>query len=421
MTVEFEPVRIGPRRRPLDPLLLGVAAIVIVLSVAILKPWDRAGSASEADASPSIGAAADVPGSLPTPDESHDPAAASPGASESVDDLEPVPTWADLRPYVADHARAGATAILLGRTAQDGDRTARRYVERWAAVRSGFDPTDSVYLARDDQSIVALGVTFSPDRIPDDVRIWRIHAGDRLEWVDAVQIAGEAPPGTLLFAPFVREPGEPHTWGGGHYRIDLLTGERIDRITIQIPGRFGTVSEPDAWPAGVADLIPARDGDPSNVRRGPFVLVDGVGVPIASRSARPLSELEAWTASTRADRLRPGPVYAAYLPRATGIGALLTPHADVESAELRRIAPGALDEGPLMFGGISAWQGGTPFIVFAPAAEEPGQRVCTSSACAGRTIDGSTTRPGTWSFDRGRSRSAPDGHRPAGMETIRYL
>ncbi len=156
--------------------------------------------------------------------------------------------------------------------------------------------------------------------------------------------------------------------GGGHYRIDLLIGERIDRITIQIPGRFGTVSEPDAWPAGVADLIRARDGDPSNVRRGPFVLVDGIGVPIASRSAQPLSELEAWTASTRADRLRPGPVFAAYLPRATGIGALLTPHADIESAELRRVAPGALDEGPLMFGGISAWQGGTPFIIFAPAA-----------------------------------------------------
>ncbi len=367
MTVEFEPVRIRPRRRRLDPLLVGVAAIVIVLGVAILKPWDRTGSAPGADGSPSIRATAEASGSVPSPAASRGPASALPGVGEPVDGLEPVPTWADLRPYVADHARAGATAILLGQLAQGGDRTARRYVERWAGIRSGFDPTDSVYLARDDQSIVALGVTFSPDRSPDDVRIWRIHAGDRLEWVDAVQIAGEAPAGTLLFAPFVREPGEPRTWGGGHYRIDLLIGGHIQRITIQIPGRFGTVSEPGAWPGGAADLVSVGDGDPSNVRRGPFVLVDGVGVPIASRSARPLSELEAWTASTRADRLRPGPVFAAYLPRATGIGALLTPHADLESAELRRVAPGPLDEGPLMLGGISGWQGGTPYVVFAPA------------------------------------------------------
>ncbi len=156
-------------------------------------------------------------------------------------------------------------------------------------------------------------------------------------------------------------------WSGGHYRIDLLMGERISRIVIQIPGRFGTVSEPAAWPAEAADLIPASDGDPSNVRRGPFVMVDGVGVPIGSRSAGPLSELAAWTASLAADRLEPGPVFSAYLPRATGIGALLTPHADIESAGLRRLAPGVLDEEPLISGGISAWQGGTPFVVFAPA------------------------------------------------------
>ena len=368
MTVEFEPVRIGPRRRRLDPLLLGVVAIVAILGVAVLKPWDREAGTPGADASPLAGATADAPRERSSPAGSGDPDSAPPGATSQVDGLEAVPTWAELRPYVTDHARAGATAILLGRATQSGERTTRRYVERWAAVRSGFDPTDSVYLARDDESIVALGVTFSPNRIPDDVRIWKIHADDRLEWVDAVQIAGEAPAGTLLFAPFVREPGEPRTWGGGHYRIDLLVGERISRITIRIPGRFGTVSEPTAWPAEGSDLIPARDSDPSNVRRGPFVLVDGVGVPIGSRSVRPLSELAAWTASLTADRLKPGPVFSAYLPRATGIGALLTPHADIESAELRRVAPGPLDAGPLMIGGISSWQGGTPYVVFTPAA-----------------------------------------------------
>ncbi len=205
MTVEFEPVRIGPRRRRLDPLLVGVVAIVVVLGVAVLKPWDRAGSNPGPAASPPAGATAVAAGAQASPSAPRDPASSPPDAPAGSDGLEPVPTWADLRPYVADHGRAGATAILLGRTAQGGDRTARRYVERWAAVRSGFDPTDSVYLARDDQSIVALGVTFSPDRIPDDVRIWRIHAGDRLEWVDAVPISGDAPAGTLLFAPLVRE------------------------------------------------------------------------------------------------------------------------------------------------------------------------------------------------------------------------
>ena len=43
MSVEFDPVRIGSRRRRLDPLAVGAALVVVALAVAVVKPWESTG------------------------------------------------------------------------------------------------------------------------------------------------------------------------------------------------------------------------------------------------------------------------------------------------------------------------------------------------------------------------------------------
>ena len=57
-------------------------------------------------------------------------------------------------------------------------------------------------------------------------------------------------------------------------------------------------------------------------------------------------------------------VATSYLPRATGLGVMLTSHAAVGASSIRRLAPEPLAESPEAFGGISNMRGRTPFVVF---------------------------------------------------------
>ena len=47
MSVEFEPVKLGQRRRRLDPVRFGAIAMVVALMLAVLKPWGAAGDAGD--------------------------------------------------------------------------------------------------------------------------------------------------------------------------------------------------------------------------------------------------------------------------------------------------------------------------------------------------------------------------------------
>jgi hypothetical protein len=53
-----------------------------------------------------------------------------------------------------------------------------------------------------------------------------------------------------------------------------------------------------------------------------------------------------------------------FLPRATGLGVMLTAHASIELAVMRRLTPIPLVPTPPARGGISDSQGRTPFVVF---------------------------------------------------------
>ena len=61
-------------------------------------------------------------------------------------------------------------------------------------------------------------------------------------------------------------------------------------------------------------------------------------------------------------------VATASLLRATGLGVMLTNHASIQLADVRRIAPDARFQAGPMVGGISNTQGGTPWVAFAPRA-----------------------------------------------------
>jgi hypothetical protein len=108
--------------------------------------------------------------------------------------------------------------------------------------------------------------------------------------------------------------------------------------------------------------VAAATSDPSAIRVGLFATVDGAVVSIPARESQPLEEAQAWGDEVFAD----GSIVATtYLPRATGLGVMLTSHAAVEAASIHRLAPDPLSNPPPASGGISDAQGRTPFIVFA--------------------------------------------------------
>jgi len=39
VSVEFEPVRLGARRKRLDPVVFGAVLVAIALAVSVVKPW----------------------------------------------------------------------------------------------------------------------------------------------------------------------------------------------------------------------------------------------------------------------------------------------------------------------------------------------------------------------------------------------
>ena len=364
MSIDFDPVRLGPRRRRIDPVVIGVVVVVVALAAAVLKPWDWANSTAAAPSS--AAPTAPVAG---IPDASAGPAAAGrPSAAPSVP-AGSSPTWADVRPFVTSRDAWGVDAILLDRAATAGAPGVDTFLELWSGLTRTAAATYSAYIPREDQAVVALGVTFPFDEVPQDARIWRVHAGDQLEWMEARPVAGDLAGGALVFERPGVDGAAYGAWPAGEYRIDILVGDFIGKIDVQVPVRLGTVPAPDAWPAARADLVAAKTVDPSVTRQGPFAVVDGVSVGLSAQLGPALDEAAEWRAS-----ITPGvdgsgtadTVAVAHLPRATGLGVMFTEHAVVRSATIRRLAPDDRIDAAPAFGGVSSLHGRTPYIVFVP-------------------------------------------------------
>jgi len=370
VSVEFEPVTVGGGRRRFDPLAIGVVVVAVALVVAVVKPWQAGPPA--ASPGPSVAAFADTATTAPSAPPSAPPATAGPSRVDGLGRGTPPATWADVAPVVGLHDDWGVRAIVAERT--DGDQGAaagRRYAERWSPTAIDASGAESASVARGDSWVVALGVTAPRDIQPDGVRIWRVHRGDRLEWVDARPIAPGTPDGATLFVRIGMPGTATPSWRAGRYRIDLLADGAIRRVAVRVPDRLGGFPGPDEWQPTQTGLVAATASDPSGVRSGLFATVDGVGVPLAALPGRPLDEVDAWGATIRAadDGTTPD-VARAYLPRATGLGVMLTEHAFVHLAVLQRLAPDPLFPTPPSRGGISSAHGRTPFVMFPSPDDE---------------------------------------------------
>ena len=320
MSVDFDPVRVRPNRRRIDPVVVGTIVVVIGLVAAVVKPWEDGARRLVHDRRPrrSSRSPTAAPSSLPV------------GLAQTAraDARSPSPTWADLAPALSDHPAWGVAAVVLGSPTDVEAPSPNAYVELWS--RSVLDDAgvENAYVARDQESIVALGVTVPRGEVPQDVRIWRVHDDGGLEWIDADPVVGRGVDGTVLLV----QPGDDGaafaSWAGGHYRIDVLVAGGIHRIALQIPGRFGNVPPPDSWPAAPADLVRRQgrrsDGDaPGAVRDGGRRERRPVRDAGHARSTRTPSGVRHWAPSESHGQA----VAAVHLPRATGLGVMFTENA----------------------------------------------------------------------------------------------
>ena len=275
MSIDFDPVPLRPRRRRIDPIVVGVVVVAVALGAAVLKPWEtRQQAAVMPGPSGLLAASPSVP---PTP-------RASQRRAPTTGPLQPA--WAEIAPEVTPHELLGVRTIVAepGATGRPEGTT---FGEGWVPAAE-VGGVDTVRVANEDRAIVAMGPTFPTDAGAADARIWRVHAGGVLEWVDARPIEPEDPDGSFLFVRTGRG-GAPYTWWpAGTYRIDVLGAGGIHRIDVDIPGRFGLVPAPDAMVIPVVGVVPAAGSDLSSIRPGLFAIADGFGVALAATQTRPL-------------------------------------------------------------------------------------------------------------------------------------
>ena len=368
-SAEFKPIKLGPRRRRIDPVAIGLVAVVAALGLAVVKPWGGG--------APGIAA---VPSSAPPPASAAPPVISTRGA------LVP-PTWSDVLPVISRRTEWGIRTIVIGAAtapsaatpsaATPSSAASKRYAERWVAADfRGLDHASAV-VNGDDGAIVALGVTFPKDETPLAVRIWLDHSGGELEWMDAQSIDAVPAHGAYLFLRRSVAGAAVRSWGPGRYRVDVLLGKRIRRITVEIPDRTGVVPDPVAWPNDDARARVFNASALNGLPLGLFAEVGGAMVPLASSAGPELDETRAWL---DVDPAATGPeprsfVARTFQPHAFGLGVVLPPWSMVRSAVLRRLAAPDATSAPLVDGFITGSGSAISFVAFAPtggAAWRPG-------------------------------------------------
>ncbi len=330
---DFEPVRLGPGRRRVDPLMIGIVLVAIAMLLALVKPWGDGGEGvaavpSQSQQSPRPQA------SLTTPVVAPDP-----------------PAWADVASVIAPRTSWGIRSILFGSTADRSSPAspvaAQRYTEQWVAAEEVNGSGASASLTPGKASVVALGVTFPQGETPLAVRIWLVHAGDELEWMDARPINDVPARGAYLFVRRALAGTPVRAWAPGRYRMDVLVGGGIKRINLRVAGTTGVVPAPESWP----EVRPATGAfDPTaldGAAIGPFAegtrdlsvcCWDGRADALDATAGPALDEIQAWLdVDPAADRR--SFVARTYQPDAARIGVVLPSSATVRSATVRGIAP----------------------------------------------------------------------------------
>ena len=332
----FEPVKVGPRRRRVDPVALGVVMVVLALVLAVVKPWDGAGPGLAPSSAPD----ALIPAVSPSPS----PSAPTRGA------LVP-PTWSDVVSVISRQSGWGIRTIVLGApSAPDPDPIASpppsppasgRYAERWFPTDADGGEDATAIVDEPDGQIIALGVTFPPTETPLDVRIWLDHADGELEWMDVRPVNDVPARGAYLYLRRGVAGAAVRAWAPGRYRMDVLVAGAIHRIDVLIRDRTGRLPEPDPWLETETDPAPLYIRTVGSFPAGPFVESGGEVTPLRAGSGPPLDEVAAWLDVDPAPGSTGQGTFVArtYVPDVTQMGVVLPPYSRVDSASIRRLAP----------------------------------------------------------------------------------
>jgi hypothetical protein len=347
MSVEFEPIRLGHRRRRIDPLLVGVVVVAVALGAAVFKPWG--------DEAPATGGSSPIAVAEASP---------TPAASEDVMTADATPsialprviranpaatlTWSAVEPIVHWHDAWGVRAIVVQPLADTPMSDRDRLVERWYPLVTDRSSSVPTRVDSNDRSIAALGLTFPPTQTPLDVRFWR-ETSRGLDWVDTRAIDPVPSRGAFLFVRPGVVDGLQRPWEPGTYRIDALVEGSVRRFGISIPNRFSNVpasaerpSLRDNGPLTQPESVPLSD-----LPVGLFATSGHRAEPIAAVEGGPLDEAGAWLNVDPGTGRRPRSFVATtYLPRATGLGVALPADAIVSSAAIERLAPEPLSSAP---------------------------------------------------------------------------
>jgi hypothetical protein len=341
VNVGFEPVKLGPRRRRVDPLAIGALVVVIGVVAAVLKPWNQ-GDEAGASRSPAAFAASTSSASEQSPAAPSSTAAALPRVTLTT---AASASWADVRGAVRPHDAWGIRAILAQPSASLAGVMHQQFAEHWDALPVDSKVIPSIDIEPNDRTVVAVGITFPAMHTPLDTRIWLIHP-DRLEWVDTEAMDPSPSGGSFLYRS-IGTDGSPQNWAAGRYRVDVLVDGGIRRFGFTLPNRFEIVPDRAEPPPVQVDLIDPAGGALPDLPVGLFVTASGVSIPLPGAVGPPLDEVEAWlNVDPGTGRTPRSFVSAVLLPGTTGIGVKLPPGSVVQDAQVRRLAPEPLATDP---------------------------------------------------------------------------
>ncbi len=369
-SAEFEPTPLTPRRRRVDPAVIGALVVVAGIGLAVLKPWVSPVPESQAARAtpPGSGAIGDVATAVPAPSRSSAPAV--------IDSTPPIP-WSIASEALEPHDAWGVRAIVRGRetgSGTPGDGPGAGLVERWTELETATGGMETALLSTADQGVLALGLTFPPDELPVDVRIFR-ETERGWQWLDAEPIGVSPAVGAFLFAPPRIGGVVRSTWPTGAYRIEVLEGDTVRTIDVDLPDRFEVVPQagfiPDEMRTGLVSPFAPELG--STGRRGPFLVDAGRTVWLDAMGTEALEPAEAWLST----QLVPGgierqSVVAVHAPRANGFGYLFAADATDLSVELARLQPeGSPGDVRRADGARFAGDDRLPFVILRAPAGEP--------------------------------------------------
>jgi hypothetical protein len=360
--VSFAARTVRPPRRRIDPLFLGVAAVVVAIGFLIVKPWQAPSQGSASTLRPSGAFAAAPSVAVPT-GSSH--ASAAPQAGPDAPYLD----WAEVTGVLQPHEEWGARAIIQT-VGPEAVGAVSGLAERWAPLPSE-GPTAA--LPSDEQAVLALGLTFPPTDAPVDVRILQAISDGTWRWLDARPV-GDAPIGSFLFLPPTVDGRTPMAWPAGDYAFSILLRGQATSVEIRLTGRFGRtpIAEPDPLPD--PRLKGAALTDLGSLQPGAFVIADGIATHLAVDGAGgTLGPAAAWLAPD-GDELLPGPVARWFAPRANGLGVIIPSDSTGLEATIERVYPIAdrhLDAPATRGTRITGLGIEMPYVIFSSPGDRP--------------------------------------------------